>query len=370
MDKIKKVKSGGFKSNRFFSTNKIGGVGVILLLMTIISGCPSTFTPPETESLTLEKEPSRWAEIYTSSWTLRIDPQAVVLGDGILVMGGLSNDNHYLNDVWFDDSLQGTNWNQVNSSSPWSARSDFQAVVLNSGDILLMGGFDGSNYKNDIWLSKNAGTNWNQITAQAPWPARDGFQTVVLNNGDILLMGGFDGSSHKNDIWLSKNAGTNWNQITAQAPWPARSDFQAAVWSNYVLVIGGAINSNTNNPYPNSRSVYLSADGGTNWNLRYSDGWETGGNLITGRKNFQLLVLNNGDIFLLGGRSQNSYHYSVFFSQNGGVSWRNLVSELYGDGDAYYDNGYSFEAVALPNNDILTIGGVPQIGTIYIRIYQ
>lgn len=42
---------------------------------------------------------------------------------------------------------------------------------------------------NDIWQSSDEGTNWDLVTSSAPWSIRFSHSSVVLNN-NIILMGG------------------------------------------------------------------------------------------------------------------------------------------------------------------------------------
>ena len=114
--------------------------------------------------------------------------------------------------------MDGTTWTQIDSNgssdvgdlnAPWSERRLHQVVSFNSA-LWLLGGFDSSSRKNDIWKSMD-GTTWTQIDSNgsseagdlnAPWSARNAHQVVPFNNA-LWLLAGRDNTSNKNDIWKS-----------------------------------------------------------------------------------------------------------------------------------------------------------------------
>ena len=282
-----------------------------------------------------------WREITSSApWVSRNCFQAVVLtNDDILVMGGQIETSliYQINDIWRSRD-GGQNWSKITSDATWNDRENFQAVVLNNNDILVMGGlqYDGGyRYFNDVWLSKDEGVSWTRITASAPWSPRSMFQAVVLTNNDILIMGGYsyaydstsDPNNHiHNDIWISTNGGSNWNIVTTSASWGRRHDFQAVVLTNNdVLVLGGSsVFASTNG----LDDVYRSRDGGMNWTrLTASAGWEF-------RNSSQSVVLPNNTILFMGGKrssgsasaSREHYTNAVFSSHNGGSDWGKITT--------------------------------------------
>ena len=91
-------------------------------------------------------------------------------------------------------------WVQQTAAAGWTARRGHSCVVMPDGSIVLMGGYDGSYEKNDIWRSTDKGATWTQQTAAAGWSPRYGLSSVVVPDGSIVLMGGNDGG-YKNDVW-------------------------------------------------------------------------------------------------------------------------------------------------------------------------
>jgi hypothetical protein len=133
----------------------------------------------------------------------------------------------------------GTNWTEVTSAAPWSARYGHSSVVFN-GQMWVLGGSTGGGgtYFNDVWSSLD-GTNWTQATSAANWSSRDGLSSVVVN-GQMWVLGGTTGggSTYFNDVWSSSD-GTNWTQVTPAAGWSARTVHASVVFNGQVWVLGG-----------------------------------------------------------------------------------------------------------------------------------
>ncbi len=45
---------------------------------------------------------------------------------------------------------------------------------------------------------------------------------MVLSDGSVLLMGGYDDSSLKNDVWKTVNGGASWILVTSSAGWEGK----------------------------------------------------------------------------------------------------------------------------------------------------
>ena len=234
----------------------------------------------------------------------------------------------------------------------WPARDHFQSVVLNNGDILVLGGKGSEQYtnnsRNDIWRSRNGGYTWENITWSAPWPVRTHFQAVVLTNNDILIMGGQNlthgsyynvthNSELKNDIWRSSDGGLTWQQIPATDHWPARSGFQAVVLTNNdILVMGGFTAS-----FSSKNDIWRSSDGGLTWQqIPATDHWPA-------KVEFQAIVNNNNDILVMGGAGE-IHNSDVWLSQDSGLNWTKIST---------ISSRWGFQAVVLTNSELLFMNG-------------
>ena len=230
-------------------------------------------------------------------------------------------------------------WREITSSAPWKRRTDFQSVVLNNNDVLVMGG---NNYHtiiySDVWRSSDGGTSWSLITASAPWAPKDLFETVVLANNDILLIGNVS-----NDVWLSSDGGFNWTNIVVSAPWNHEYQLQtkdAVVLNGNEILLLGSTGRNYHN--------WISGDGGFSWNKIGDAPWY--GNGIDYARLVKPMVLNNGDILNIFP----TYNYTngkIWKSENGGTNWDVI------DFPFPWSGREGFHAVALPNDNILILGG-------------
>ena len=52
------------------------------------------------------------------------------------------------------------------------ARAHHTSVVLSNGSVLVMGGNDGSNRKNDVWKTVDGGASWILVTSSAGWTGK------------------------------------------------------------------------------------------------------------------------------------------------------------------------------------------------------
>lgn len=143
-------------------------------------------------------------------WSPRYSPASVVTKSGdILVMGGYDSGEHFNNDVWRSPD-NGLTWILVNRSAGWSPRHAQSAVMLPDGTIVLMGGgAENEEYLHDLWKSPDNGVTWTPVQVDSAWSGRAAFSTVLLANGTITLMGGYNLTGLKNDVWQFSPSGSS-----------------------------------------------------------------------------------------------------------------------------------------------------------------
>ena len=76
-------------------------------------------------------------------------------------------------------------------SASWNQRYYFASAAVGSS-IYVMGGYDGYNYKNDVWKSDSLGASWTLVTAAASWPIRQAHSLVIVDS-TLLILGGVSG---------------------------------------------------------------------------------------------------------------------------------------------------------------------------------
>ncbi len=52
------------------------------------------------------------------------------------------------------------------TSAPWAARRAHTTVIDAAGAIYVIGGFDGTNYFKDVWVSTDGGADWTGAVAR------------------------------------------------------------------------------------------------------------------------------------------------------------------------------------------------------------
>ena len=257
-------------------------------------------------------------------------------------------------------------WQEINSSAPWSARRDFQTVVLANDELLLMGGHNGTSRLNDIWMSDDRGRNWSQVTSSAGWSARNSFQALAVSDqvidNRVVIIGGATNGEAARQVWVSDNMG-----------------------GYYLVWQGGNI----------THEMWISDDGGTNWSLIDTAPNPTGDSPHSNyysrhaRRDFQAVALGFDDYVSVGGTKATDYtgydisriyYVSTNYVWDPGLDWREVEEEevlhrasvqywVYGaddDRSTLYLPGYVFEngrrrdfqAVNLSGNNILVMGGV------------
>ena len=153
-----------------------------------------------------------WIQMNASAgWVPRSSHSSVALADGSIVLMGGYDGSTSKNDVWRSTD-NGVIWTQLNASAGWTERRLFSSVSMPDGSIVLMGGFNWNiiNFRfNDVWRSTDKGVTWTRINAGAGWVGRNAHSSVVIPDGNIILMGGYDGSNYKNDVWSFNPSGSS-----------------------------------------------------------------------------------------------------------------------------------------------------------------
>lgn len=156
-----------------------------------------------------------WEEVLEQTpWEYRQWPAFLAHNNKLWMYGGNINYNtgfdYYFTDVW--SSEDGLNWETVTASSPW--RGNFWFTYLSFDNRLWMidggwnyydkdGPYNGNN--NEVWSSLD-GVNWELMNSPNVWAARHAPFTWLFND-HIWLGAGYRGGGHDrllNDIWVYK----------------------------------------------------------------------------------------------------------------------------------------------------------------------
>lgn len=188
---------------------------------------------------------SRWRSTRTDAgWGTRYQSAGASFAGVLWRAGGFEphgEHRSYFNDVW--RSNDGTSWQRVISSAPWSPRAGAHLIAFRDS-LWLVGG---EPHDGNVWSTRD-GLTWvphreTGLPGASP-------QAVVAFKGALWIVGHGRWEHATNDVWTSSD-GANWRRVLAGAPWVARTDPGVGVARGRMWVVAGA----------GHRDVWSSSDG-------------------------------------------------------------------------------------------------------------
>lgn len=179
---------------------------------------------------------SRWQLITDSPpWSARVMHAVTVVGDRLWLLGGY--DGRYLSDVW--TSADGKDWVVATAEAPWAGRAMHSAAVF-AGEVWVTGGrrdMDSwwETTFNDVWHSRD-GRVWTRSASRAAWSKRYGHASAAWD-GRLWILAGTR-LWRKNDVWHSTD-GSRWTQLEGEVPWSGRFGLATGVFDDKLWVVGG-----------------------------------------------------------------------------------------------------------------------------------
>ena len=234
--------------------------------------------------------------------------------------------------VTFLLSVHAQTW--TNADSFVSARGSHTATILQSGEVLIAGGFNGAIFINSAELYDPTGDSWG--TAGAFTGVRGAHAAVLLPDGKVLVVGGFDGANSVNTAAIYDPIGNIWT--TANSMVTARQYPTATLLGNgKVLVTGGANSS--------AATVYSSAE----LYDPVGNSWTSAGSMTDTRYAHQAVMLQNGDVLVIGGDHASGTRNTAEVYNVTGNSWSSA-------GTMSSARAF-FAATILTNGKVLASGG-------------
>lgn len=214
-----------------------------------------------------------WSRVSPTTSTVppaRSGAASVVVKGRLYVFGGYGGATHRLDD-FYQFSFDTGAWEEVKVlSEERPGRRENNGVVISdsSRSIYLFGGYNGSNWLNDLWKFDIESQRWECIQESSDpasdtsasgeaHPAMDrvaggarhvfgrapsrrfGYVSVV-HNGKLVLFGGFDGTRWLADMHVFDFSSKRWTEVVATGTLPtARSCPAWAKDENFVYIQGG-----------------------------------------------------------------------------------------------------------------------------------
>ncbi|GEM_PF-4757842 len=203
-----------------------------------------------------------WNTLTATEWTMKMRNAAfserfghVVLSFGgyIWVLAGGGTSTVY-------KSANGTTWQLVNSSAPFSGWGC--AGCVHNGKMYI-------SVDKRVYSSAD-GITWDTETTNAAYATRQR-HTMTSHAGGIWIIGGTDNATNfYNDVWYS-DTGQTWTEITASALFSARMMHTATVYDSKLWVIGGrgAAGATYNDVYYLDSGVWTQATASAAFSARW-----------------------------------------------------------------------------------------------------
>ena len=254
----------------------------------------------------------------------------LVLMGGQIQAGRHGSDPIASNDIWSIVANTTTNavWNQVSNLEFMSGRSLFGIVVVNTNDVIIVGGWETGDPSgvglNDVWRSNDGGRNFYKV-GNGDFSRRHSHGCAMLGSS-IYISGG---SSGGREVWRSDDLGLTWTQLGTSPLTLSHSGHAMVRHTDRLLILGGG-SSLTNR-------MFTSTNGST-WNevavtgsTRMGSGnlnWT--GNMWSPREYFACAVSSTNDIYVMGGTvsydGTSDQVWKGTFSNPSEIEWTQLIS--------------------------------------------
>lgn len=162
---------------------------------------------------------------------------SAVWSDFFILFGGYDGSN-WLNDMHeFDFTRQ--KWSRIEpKTEPPSARScPSWAAYKNS--IFLFGGYDGVQRMNDFYEFNFQSKRWSPVIYAGPGPSSRYFHSSVVYGDNLYLFGGFNGTERLKDLYQFSFDKKTWTLLDSENSPPGRSSLVAQVYNHSLYIFGG-----------------------------------------------------------------------------------------------------------------------------------
>jgi hypothetical protein len=241
---------------------------------------------------------SDWMEVKTtasSSPSHRANFAMALLGESrnVILFGGWDFDNPF-KDTWVFDQRK-NEWKEIHpsTSSPSARYAHAMASIGKSNNVVMFGGSDNTKYFQDTWIFKQSLSDWIEISPASSPSARRGHAMASLGDIQKVVLFGGSNSSFLQDTWIFDSATTNWKEIILTNSPPGRAGHAMASMGNTAVMYGGFSHSDA---YLDDTWL-LHLESTNNWK------WTQLSTQMAGRANHAMATISTG-IVLFGGYAE------------------------------------------------------------------
>lgn len=197
-----------------------------------------------------------WEKLHPSGSIpqARSGAASAVANGKLYVFGGYGGRNSRLDDFHCYD-FKSNEWNpvEVRSHITPGCRENNGIVSTDSGQkLILFGGYSGTSWLNDLWVYDISEKTWECVEessdyvpfdlASNPRPSRRFGYVSVVHGNKLIIMFGFDGSQWLNDIYEFNFDSLEWQVVISNGDVPSRRSCPAWVKNDHMIYVHGGYN--------------------------------------------------------------------------------------------------------------------------------
>ncbi|KAH7422716.1 hypothetical protein KP509_12G021800 [Ceratopteris richardii] len=220
---------------------------------------------------------------------------ATLVGKDIYILGG-RNGNEFFNDMWIFDT-EAERWKLQQSNAPFSPRAYHTCTLLNDQELWVIGGSDPKQMFADVYVFDVVSSKWSNPNTSTMEPR--GTHAAVLHpmiKNAILIYGGYGGrkSCWMNDLIIFHTDTLQWEDLRPEGDRPVGRGYHTlTTFGNFCALYGGKAEGGIINE--DKLSIYNAQT--NRWSMV-----QVRGELPTPRSNHASAFTANGMIVIHGGR--------------------------------------------------------------------
>ena len=237
--------------------------------------------------------------------------------NSVMVTFGGYDGAQYKNDVWIFN-LKTHTWVEMLTTGDMPSAREFHAAIYFNSTMVVFGGYDGSS-RNDLYVLDITTRRWKEkVLTNKPAPRVS--TSSVRNNDKMVIIGGYtynSGShSYANDIWELDLVAFEWRQVVVTGVKPsARSEHSSVYWDGKIILFGGT----DGNVYKNDLWAFDFTS--SKWDeIQPSNG-------KPGRRSGHTSILYYNQMAIFGGYDQNMHKNDTWILKMPDFTWNQIQTE-------------------------------------------